>query len=214
MKRLTTILALGCIIAMSLTACLKNDDNDESNGLTPAQITQCFNALRGEYSGQMIYPVYMQSVNDYDTDTVDIDFTVATDTTLTIHELPAKVVAGTVNDEDLRTAMVEQNPINRVKCLMGFYNLNTFVEFYLGPQKVDYPIFYKNQTRTLSVYFWVNTTSFGFKELTSGLVAGQIVMGAIYLDNDNSKNYLLTGSTPSVPLIFATDISKATSATK
>jgi hypothetical protein len=51
----------------------------------------------------------------------------------------------------------------------------------------------------------------GYKELTSGLIAGQLVLGGVYLDNNENKNYLSSSSTPAIPLVFATNISKATS---
>ena len=217
MKRLSTFLAIGCIIALSLTSCLKSDDNNTNNGLTKAQIGQCFNAIHGEFSGEMIYPVLINDVNSYGTDTIDIDWTVTADTMLIVKELPAEAIAGTIADNELRTALEEQNPVRDIECYIGFYSLDSYVRFYLAPQKTDYPVFLDGQTHTVSVVFWASAyssySSLGYKELTSGLIAGQLVLGGVYLDNNQNKNYLSTGvsTNPAVPLIFATDISKATS---
>ena len=120
MKRLFAFLALGCVIAMSLTSCLKSDDNNQDSGLTKAQITQCYNAVRGDFSGEMIFPVLNDDRNGYDTDTVDIDWTVTADTMLIVRELPAMAVAGTISDNTLRQALEEQNPVSDVKCYIGF----------------------------------------------------------------------------------------------
>ena len=65
MKRLSTFLALGCIIALSLTSCLKTDENNNNTGLTKAQRGQCFDAIHGEFSGEMIYPVLNNELNTY-----------------------------------------------------------------------------------------------------------------------------------------------------
>ena len=67
MKRLSTFLALGCIIALSLTSCLKSDENNNNTGLTKAQRGQCFDAIHGEFSGEMIYPVLNNELNTYGT---------------------------------------------------------------------------------------------------------------------------------------------------
>ena len=215
MKRLTAFFALGCIIALSFTSCLKSDDNNNNNnGFTKAQIGQCFDAIHGEFSGKMIYPVlYNSSTSPYDT--IDIDWLVDADTMLIVKELPAEAIAGTIADNELRTALEEQNPVSDVECYIGFYSLDSYIRFYLAPQKVDYPVFLNGQTHTVSAVFWANPystiSSMGYKELTSGLVAGQIVIGAVYLDNNQNKNYLSTSTTSAVPLIFATDITKATS---
>ena len=216
MKRLTAFFALGCIIALSFTSCLKSDDNNNNNnGLTKAQIGQCFDAIHGEFSGKMIYPVLINDLNTYGTDTIDIDWTVTADTMLIVKELPAEAIAGTITDNELRTALEEQNPVSDVECYIGFYSLDSYIRLYLAPQKVDYPVFLNGQTHTVSAVFWAatlsNYSSMGYKELTSGLVAGQIVIGAVYLDNNQNKNYLSTSTTSAVPLIFATDITKATS---
>ena len=188
MKRLSTFLALGCIIALSLTSCLKSDENNNNTGLTKAQRGQCFDA---------------------------IDWLVNADTMLIVKELPAEAIAGTIADKELRTALEEQNPVKDVECYIGFYSLDSYVRFYLAPQKTDYPVYLNGQTHTVSAVFWAATyssySSMGYKELTSGLIAGQLVLGGVYLDNNENKNYLSSSSTPAIPLVFATNISKATS---
>jgi len=163
----------------------------------------------------MIFPVLINDLNQYGTDTIDIDWTVTADTMLIVRNLPAEAIAGTISDNDIRTALVEQNPVSDVECYIGFYSLDSYVRFYLAPQKTDYPVFLNGQTHTVSAVFWAaaysSYSSLGYKELTSGLFAGQIVLGGVYLDNNQDKNYLTTSTSTAVPLIFATDISSATS---
>jgi hypothetical protein len=163
----------------------------------------------------MIYPVLNNELNTYGTDTIDIDWLVDADTMLIVKELPAEAIAGTIADKELRTALEEQNPVKDVECYIGFYSLDSYVRFYLAPQKTDYPVYLNGQTHTVSAVFWAATyssySSMGYKELTSGLIAGQLVLGGVYLDNNENKNYLSSSSTPAIPLVFATNISKATS---
>ena len=45
------------MIALSLTSCLKDNDNDNNEVLTKSQVAQCVNIVRGEYTwrgGNMI----------------------------------------------------------------------------------------------------------------------------------------------------------------
>ena len=55
MKKFTFIAIIGCIMAaMSFTSC--NSDSDNSyQGLTEAEIQQCFYTTRGAYSGKIVY---------------------------------------------------------------------------------------------------------------------------------------------------------------
>ncbi len=215
MKRLSTFLALGCIIAMSLTSCLKDDDNDKTQGLTKAQISQCYNAIVGSYTGKMIYPSYDSGKQVYVADTIDISWRVGTDTILTVNSVPAAAIAGTITENDLRKALEEQNPAADVKCYIGFSNLDSYVRFYLAPQKVEFPVYYQEKTHSVTALFWYNpyytdTQSLGYKDLTNDLLACQLLLGAVYLDGNETRNFIGSGSATRVPLIFATDIKKAT----
>ena len=55
MKKLTFIAFIGCIMAaLSFTSC--NSDSDNSyQGLTEAEVQQCFLATRGLYNGKVVF---------------------------------------------------------------------------------------------------------------------------------------------------------------
>jgi len=198
------ILGLGCMAALSFTSCLNDDDNDNS-GLTKAEISQCLAAVVGNYSGKMIYAA-KNADNLADTqDTLDINWTVNTDTMLIVKALPAKVVAESIWDSELKAALQEQNPVQDLKCQMAFVLNDPYIEFILGPQKVDYPVFYKEQSHTLSIYFWANY-SYGDKDPSSNLMVLRLAMGAAYLDNDEKTNHINSYGTEAVtiPFLFTT----------
>ena len=202
MKNLKLIfLALGCMAALSLTSCLK--DSDDNDGLTPAQISQCYNAVKGTYNGKMVYP---SSDTKYcNTDTIDVSWSIGADTMLVIKPFPAKIVAQGILDVDMKEALMNVDMPGELRCYIGFFKYESEVDFLLAPQKVEYPIFYKGATHKMSVYFWNNSYSWGFKSLTSGGMGGQLVMAYALLDDDENKNYINSSSTSStIPVIFST----------
>lgn len=202
MKNLKLIfLALGCMAALSLTSCLKNDDDNQ--GLSPTQISQCFNAVRGEYTGKLIYP--SNSTKYGNADTVDVSWSIGADTMLVLRSFPAKAIGEQVYDVDLKNALLESDFTSELKSYIGFYKYDAEVLFLIGPQKMDFPVFYKGMTRTLSVYFWANDYSFGYKDLKTGDMEARIILASAYIDNDESKNYVNNSSgMANISMIFST----------
>ena len=203
MKQLKYLMiALGCMAAMSLTSCLESDDN-ENTGLTQTQINQCFTAVRGEYTGKMIYPSRSAL---YGTDTIDVNWSVGADTMLVLRPFPIRIIAEQVTDTDLRQALTGLDDTSELKCYLGFYKIETEVQFLVAPIKIDFPVFFKEATHTLSVYFWSNNYSYGFKNVLSGAMGAQIVMAAAYLDNNENTNYInsSSGALATIPVVFST----------
>lgn len=207
MKNLKMIfLALGCMAALSLTSCLKDND-DDNQGLTPAQISQCYNAVRGEYSGKMVYP--SRDTKYGSTDTIDVSWSVGEDTMLIIRPFPATIVAQQITDAEMKEALMQEGITGELRCYIGFFQLEEEADFLVAPKKVDFPIFYKGGTHTLSLYFWSNSYSWGFKNLSTGAMGGQLVMSYAILDDDETRNYLNSSSSyASIPIIFSTSIGK------
>ena len=201
MKNLKLIfLVLGCVAALSLTSCLSSDDDDDNKGLTPTQISQCFAAMRGTYSGILVYPSHSAL---YGTDTVDVNWSVGADTMLVLKPFPSKIVAEQINDPDLKNALMEQEYTSELSCYLGFYAIDSNVQFLVGPKSIDIPVLYKDERHTLSVYFWGNNYSYGFKNISTGAMGAQIVLAAAYLDNNQSVNYINSSSSTLASLAMA-----------
>ena len=196
------MMGLGCIAAMSLTSCLESD-NKENTGLTQAQISQCFTAVQGEYTGKMIYP---SRSAQYGTDTIDVSWSIGADTMLVLRPFPAKAVAEQIYDTDLRNALMESNATSEVKCYLGFYKIESEVQFLVAPLKVDFPVYYKNATHNLEIYFWSNNYSYGFKNPITGAMGAQIMMATAYLDKNENTNYISNSSSAlaTIPIVFST----------
>ena len=199
------ILGLGCMAALCLTSCINNDDSD--SGLSNADISRCYKAVLGDYSGKMLYSA-TNPQDVYDTmDTLNVQWTVNADTILIVKEFPAIVLADQLHDTELKEALKEQNPVQNISCFMAFVSLqDSYIQFIVGPQKVDFPVSYKGSTHTLSVYFWANNSSFGEKDSTSGDMIMRLIIGAACLDGDTSINLLTSYSSDNVmiPIYFTT----------
>ena len=197
------ILGFCCAIATSLTSCLNSDDDNDNKGLSQTQISQCFAAVRGTYTGKMIYPSRSAL---YGTDTIDVNWSVGADTMLILKPFPSKVIAEQISDTDLKKAMLEQDYTNELKCYLGFYAINSEVQLLVGPMSIDFPVFYKEKTHTLSIYFWGNNYSYGYKSVSTGAMGAQIVLAAAYLDNNQDTNYIYNSSSSlaTIPIVFST----------
>lgn len=190
MKQLKfAILALGCIAALSLTSCL-GDDNDNNQGLTPAEVGQCLTATKGSYQGKIYYQATNpENINDA-IDTLDVRWTVTADTTLIVQEFPAAVAAANIkgNNDELKEALLEADP-QPLNAYLGFYE-NDPISFLLYPLSVKYTVFYGERTHSATVVFWVNNYSYGIYNQTSRLFEMQFVLAALYIDDDTDHNYL------------------------
>ena len=189
MKHLKFVfLTLGCIAVLSLTSCIKSEEND--SGLTQKQISDCLTAVRGDYTGHLLYTAYNALKPIDDTDTLDVSWTITSDTLLIVRRFPLAPITEKMVDQNLKKAILEQDPYGELKCDMSFIMIDPYVEFMVGARAMDVPVFYKEQTHSITVYFWFNDYTFGAKNpLTQEMNIYLRVAGA-YLDGDTSNNLL------------------------
>ena len=85
MRKFKVLSLLVCCLATTfMSSCLGDDDGN--SGLSPEQVGQCLNAIKGRYTGEMVYASTNPDNAKDNTDTLQIAWTVmATDTTLTIY---------------------------------------------------------------------------------------------------------------------------------
>lgn len=192
MKRIKTILlALGCIAAVSLTSCLSdNDSNNDQEGLTKAEVDQCFAIMRGTYNGKVLFAAKNPDNPLDQIDTLDISWTVA-DTTLVVKQLPPAIIKDKINDKKIQEAFAEAQP-SQMKAYIGIFQ-KTPIGFLLAPLTVDYNIFYDESTHKASLVFWYNNYSYGYYNTTSNLFEMQLVAAALYIDDNQNYNYIASG---------------------
>ena len=145
MKKITFIAIVGCIMsAISFTSCNSDSDNTY-NELTAAEIQQCFNATRGTYNGKMIYAAENKANVADKYDTINIAWSIITDSTMTIYNFPVSTLAESItNNDDLKSA-IAQLPPRTLDCAISYVYV-TPIQFLIGPNNIDYELEYGGST--------------------------------------------------------------------
>ena len=162
------------------TSCV-NDNDNSSNTMTPDEVNYCFRTVRGDYTGDLIYVAQnVKDVNDK-TDTLKISWSISNDSTLKIHNFPAKLLADNISDEKLKAALAEADDQDIV-CRIGFVNTQP-VQFLINPVAPSFTINFEGADHKIQPAFYVNTAnSFGSYTSTKSELYMQIIEGAIFMD--------------------------------
>ena len=198
MKKLTFIAFIGCIMAaLSFTSC--NSDSDNSyQGLTEAEIQQCFLATRGLYNGKVVFLAENKAnVNDK-MDTLNVNWEITTDSTMTIYNFPVKALAEKItHNNELKEAVSKLSP-RTLNCVIQYVYV-TPLQFLIGPANLDYELEYGGKTHKVQFRFYWNEFSFGqYVSSAKHPMEMQIWAAALYVDG-NQTSY---GITPSSPVRF------------
>ena len=205
MKNLKFVfLALGCMAALSLTSCMKNENTEE--GLSSSDFSKCLNAVRGDYNGYLLYGAVNPQIPADDIVTLAVSWSITADTMLIVRDFPLAPVVEKIVDANLKKELQEQNLHHPLRCHVGFTMIDPYIEFLLAPLALEVPVTYKGQTHTLLVYFWFDSHSFGAKNLLTQEMNIQLVVAAAYLDDADSLNLLSRdySTTVQVPILLTT----------
>lgn len=190
--------ALCCVAALAFTSC--NDDDDWGK-LSPEQTGQALTAMRGNYSGKLIYQrpkdSSKQAMADYSTwvnDSIDSQWSVAADTTLTVPQFPVNIIANYVNGNDsLQAALAEATPADIV-CGLDFYRLEPII-FNQNAKPLELNLNYGGSAHKVRIYFYTNNGwsysyySCGeYNQQTKRFIM-QLALGGIFVDGKD-VNYL------------------------
>lgn len=194
MKTIRIFTIASMLAAVSLTSCLK--DNDDSNtGLSKAEKEYCANIVKGSYTGNLIYAAKnIQNVNDV-TDTLSVSWSITSDSTLTIHNFPSHLLAENISDKTLKEA-IANSPDPDIDCLIGFITTNP-IQWLINPVSPCYKLQFNGAEHNFYVAFYANSTSsFGRYTSSTKKIEMQIVEGAIFMDKNETA--YLTQATPFV----------------
>lgn len=181
-----------CLAALLFTSC----NNDDDSGLTPEQKVAAFGMVKGPHTGSMFYSA--ENPNDPKdlVDTLAINWTIRTDSTMTISQFRASVIAESVTDTDLKEALENAEPRD-LDCKIDFFSLNP-VAFYINPITPSYQLTYGGATHQVQIAFYVNSyVSQGNYQPSTQMMSMQIVAGGIFVDGKQT-DVLKSG----VPLVF------------
>ena len=185
--------ALLCSVAL-FTSCLKDDDNNNNEGLSQEQIHSCYLQMAGEHTGKLIYQKYEDYTNlNLINDSIDVTWTVDSDSIITVHNVPTSALGAQVQSNVLKTAIEEAGKTD-MKVYYLPYNTSP-VSFMVYPNPVKVNVFMSNATRTVTIGFATSSYSWGSYE--NSKMRMQLVLYGVYLD-DSTYSYL----TSQVPMVI------------
>jgi hypothetical protein len=185
---------------MTLTACL-GDDND-SQGLSRQEISECLQAVKGNYTGKIVFENH--NPNNYNdiADTLDIAWSITADTLIIVNEFPQVVVLDRITEEPMKEALEAAAPAP-LKSIFGFYQTDP-IGFLLYPYSVVYDIELNGAPHKATLAFYINNYSFALFDAPSRVMQMRFQVAGLYLDENANHNYLTNASynNSSIPVII------------
>ena len=194
------LLALCCLAAMSLNSCFVDDVDDHS--LSRQEIGQCLSAVKGNYTGKVLFESHNPDIASDEVDTLDIAWSITADTMIVINEFPQATILDRITEEPLKQALQEAAP-TPLRAQLGFYQKDP-IGFMLYPFSVIYDIEIDGTAHTASLIFWINSYSFGLYDSLSHVFQMKFQVAGLYLDEDTSHNYLTNTAydNTSIPILI------------
>ncbi len=200
--RKTLLVLFCCMTAMGLTSCFYDSD-DDTHEITPQEIGQCLAAVKGNYTGKLLFEIHNPNDPKDHLDTLDIAWSVTADTMVNVNEFPQAVILDRIKDPQLKEAMEQAAP-GQLKARLAFYQANP-ISFLVYPASVIYNIEYDGATHKATLAFWINTSySYGLYDTTNKTFQMQLMGAGLYLDDNMNQSYLVNNEydNSSFPIVF------------
>lgn len=174
-----TSLILGLVAVASLASC---NDGDDYKTLTKEEKALCYQTVSGNYNGKLVYVKGVNKNGQAVNDTIDTQWSVSTDSTLTIKNLPSRIYGVWVTDSVMKKA-IDAAPAQNLTCYTGYFQTSP-VAFWLNPAATPaQTLSYGGAEHKVQVAFYTNyTQSYGVYKSDKKQIQMQVVMGAIYVD--------------------------------
>lgn len=196
-KLYSVLFASIAMIALGMTSC---NDSSYSYGrpLSPQEIQTAYLTVRGYHTGKMYFLKEADNQNSESqkakTDSVDISWTIDTDSTMIIHDFPTHAFAEFVADEEMKEALLQQ-PNQDIKCQTLFYNL-TPIYFYVGVTAPTYNITYGGKEHKVQLAFYTGANFCGAFDNATKYMTISIMAGGLYVDGEPQPSATKTTNIP------------------
>lgn len=180
-------MACMAVASMSLSSCLNgNSSNNEEDWFgTPAERYQTFLTMRGNYAGKLYFPKGVDGDGKFENDSVNVYWSMLTDSTLVLHTLSPRVLTTFVNDAALKTA-INTSASMTLNCKV-LYTKPQYKMFFAAPKTTEQPIMLSGASHKVK-FFAQQFTNFSYgKRLDSNNVMMQLVFTAIQLDGSSDN---------------------------
>ena len=180
-------MACMAVASMSLSSCLNgNSSNNEEDWFgTPAERYQTFLTMRGHYAVKLYFPKVVDGDRKFENDSVNVYWSMLTDSTLVLHTLSPRVLTTFVNDAALKTAINTSAPMT-LNCKV-LYTKPQYKMFFAAPKTTEQPILLSGASHKVK-FFAQQFTNYSYgKRLDNGTVIAQLIFTGIQVDNDNNN---------------------------
>lgn len=182
-KLLSVLLA--CVAALSLTSC--NGDDNSYTPLSKDDKAKCYNAVRGDYKGKLVYATGETKNGKTVTDTLDMAWSIPTDSTLVIRSFPSRLLAVSVTNNEVKQALSEA-AAQDLTCRIGFVQTDP-VAFLANPVTPSFELTYGGKSHKVQTPFYTNLTqSSGIYTAKTNTLTLQIIEGGLYIDGKQSSD--------------------------
>ena len=182
------LFATMCVALLMSTLCLTSCNTDDGyNPLTPEQIRTAFLTIQGTHVGKLIFLKNTGSTGTGSTavtDTVAVSWSIDTDSTMTVHNFPARALTEFISTSHsaLKAAVAEQ-PNQNLECVIGIVQ-PTPVGFMINPKTLTYNVYYDGMMHKVQFAFWLNSySSVGIYSTAQKSMEMQMLLGGIYVDD-------------------------------
>ncbi len=200
MKKIKLYSVLFASIAMMVLGMTSCNDSNYSRTLSPQEIQTAYLTVRGYHTGKMYF--LKEAANGdqnsesqkAETDSVDISWTIDTDSTMTIHDFPTTAFAEFVADDEMKEALLQQ-PVQDIKCQTYYYNLSPIC-FYVGVTAPTYNITYGGKEHKVQLAFYTGTNFYGAFDNATKYMEISIMAGGLYVDGELQASATKTTNIP------------------
>lgn len=200
MKKIKLYSVLFASIAMVVLGMTSCNDSSYSRALTPEQIKTAYFTVRGTHTGKMYF--LKEAPNDNmnsesqkaETDSVDISWTIDTDSTMIIHDFPTHAFAEFVTDDEMKEALLQQ-PNQDIKCQTAYWNLSPIC-FYVGVVAPTYNITYGGKEHKVQLVFYTGADFYGIFDNATKYMNINLMAGGLYIDDEPQASATKTTNIP------------------
>lgn len=176
-------MAMCCVAAMVFTSC--NSDDDGPSQLSKQEFQQVENMVKGNYEGQLYWPVKNDTTGQAKADSTAISWEVGTDSVLTIHDFPTKLLGNYVTDSVVKKAIQRQEPAD-LTCRIVYTQVDQ-PSFTISPLTPQFSATYGGASHELAFPFWAGGYySYGGYTASNRTMSFVITEAAVYIDGKDS----------------------------
>ncbi len=178
-----TSVMLAAMAAVCVTFASCNDDDDSSRSLTPQEKQTAFNAVKGEYTGKLVYTVTDSKTGKSQNDTIATSWSIQSDSVMTIRQFPVAALAGNITDSVARKALSAEAPQD-LTCAIGFMRVEPST-FLINPVAPEFNVTYGGKAHKVQIPFYVNSY-YSFGMVSNKQLKLQIIMATVYEDGNKT----------------------------